>query len=125
MTFAYRLDLQGVATVGSDYRNQTHTHRYRGRRIRRTQATGVYDSRVYGRGFTAYFAYIENELAAALAEAQRDGTLRDGVGAGDLATALVVVVQGEYILSRSMDDPAKMDRAIKGAIALLGTARRP
>lgn len=72
----------------------------------------------------AYFAYIECELAAALAEAQRDGTLRDDLAAGDLATALVAVVQGGYILSRAMDDPSRMDRAIAGAIALLGTARR-
>ncbi len=68
------------------------------------------------------FAYVERALSDALAEAQRDGALTAGLDAADLAASIVAVVQGGYVLARAAQDPTQMDRATRGAVALLDAA---
>ncbi len=54
----------------------------RGCRLGRIAAEPVIADGAIREPIAAYFAYIEGELAAALADAQRDGTLRDDLAAG-------------------------------------------
>jgi TetR/AcrR family transcriptional repressor of nem operon len=64
-------------------------------------------------------ARVQSELADALREAQRDGTLDPALEPDELAATLAAVVQGGYVLARAEQDPAPFDRAIAGARALL------
>ncbi len=71
---------------------------------------------------STYFAYIKQELVAALEQAQREGSLNQTIDATNLATTLVAVVQGGYVLARALQDPQQMEHAIRGALALLDTS---
>jgi len=57
-----------------------------------------------------------------LQEAQRDGALRPDLDTTDLAASLLAVVQGGYVLARAAQDPLAMERATRGALALLDAA---
>lgn len=72
----------------------------------------------------SYFSYIEQEICATLEQAQREGTLSSTIDAASIATTLVAVVQGGYVLSRALQDPHQMDQAIHGALSLLETLER-
>ncbi len=61
-------------------------------------------------------------MAAVLSDAQRDGALRPELDTTDLAASLVAVVQGGYVLARATQDPTQMERATRGALALLDVA---
>ncbi|GHO51300.1 hypothetical protein [Ktedonospora formicarum] len=37
----------------------------------------------------------------------------------DMATTLVAIVQGGYVLARALQDPQQMGKALRGALALL------
>ena len=97
----------------------------RGCRLGRLTAEPVIADAAIREPIAAYFTYVEEELAAALDEAQRGGILRDDLSVGDLASTLLAVVQGGYVLARAFDDPSQMDRAVQGAVELLGVALRP
>ncbi len=72
----------------------------------------------------SYFAYIERELALALEQARHEGALSESINAANVATALVAVVQGGYVLARALQDPRQMDQAIRGALELLDAIER-
>ncbi len=87
----------------------------------------VHDADVVAHGalrepIAASFAYVERALADALIEAQREGALAGDLDAADLAASIVAVVQGGYVLARAAQDPIQMDRATRGAVALLDAA---
>jgi len=87
----------------------------------------VHDADVVAHGalrepIAASFAYVERALADALTEAQREGALTGDLDAADLAASIVAVVQGGYVLARASRDPTQMDRATRGAVALLDMA---
>jgi TetR/AcrR family transcriptional repressor of nem operon len=67
----------------------------------------------------AYFAYVEQELAEVLVQAQQEGTLSKNVSTTDLAATLIAIVQGGYVLARAFQDPECMHQAIRGALALI------
>lgn len=67
------------------------------------------------------FAWLQGRLAEVVAEGQAAGELDRAQDPGDLAAALVAVLQGGYVLARSAADPAPFDRAVRGALALLAT----
>ncbi|MBO0792398.1 MAG: TetR/AcrR family transcriptional regulator [Ktedonobacteraceae bacterium] len=73
---------------------------------------------------SSYFLYCKQEIAAALEQAQREGTISATIDAADVATTLIAVVQGGYVLARASQDPQQMDQAIHGALALLDTIER-
>jgi len=73
---------------------------------------------------SSYFAHLEQELAAALEQAQQEGTLSQTISATAMAAMLVAVVQGGYVLARAFQDPHQMDQAIRGALALLDEIER-
>ena len=73
----------------------------------------------------SFFRYSEQEISAALTQAQREGALSEAINTTDLATTLIAVLQGGYVLSRALQDPHQMDQAVRGALALLdGIERR-
>jgi AcrR family transcriptional regulator len=73
----------------------------------------------------SYFASVERMLTTVLLEAQQEGSIEPDLHAADLATSLVAVVQGGYVLARANQDPARLDRATRGALSLLdGVSRR-
>jgi AcrR family transcriptional regulator len=69
-----------------------------------------------------YFTELERYLAKALADAQRAGELSPKHKPRDLATMLVAVVQGGYVLSRIHRDKDALHRASTAALALLRDA---
>jgi AcrR family transcriptional regulator len=73
---------------------------------------------------SSYFRYIQQEIATALEQAQREGTLSASIDATNVATTLVAVVQGGYVLARALQDPHQVDQAINGALALLDAVER-
>ena len=70
---------------------------------------------------SSYFRYTEQEIASALEQAQREGTLSETINVTEVAAMLVAVVQGGYVLARALQDPQQMEQAIGGALALLDT----
>jgi len=73
-----------------------------------------------------YFAALNGRLAAALQEAIAAGDLPAELDAADLAAALAATVQGGYVLARTGNDAKAMQRATRGALALLeAAAARP
>jgi TetR/AcrR family transcriptional regulator, transcriptional repressor for nem operon len=74
--------------------------------------------------FQAFFLYTEQEIVTALKQAQLEGTLSETIDATDVATTLVAVVQGGFVLARALQDPHQMDQTMHGALALLDTIER-
>jgi len=70
-----------------------------------------------------YFKAAERALRSALRDAQRERTLARGVDADDVAVTLLAIVQGGYVLSRSMRDADKLRDAVRGAVHLLEASR--
>ncbi|GHO83114.1 TetR/AcrR family transcriptional regulator [Dictyobacter formicarum] len=73
---------------------------------------------------SSYFLYTQQEIAAALKQAQNEGSLSESIDTTNIATMLVAVVQGGYVLARALQDPQQMDQAIDGALTLLDTIER-
>ncbi|MGN7126766.1 TetR/AcrR family transcriptional regulator [Methylorubrum thiocyanatum] len=66
-----------------------------------------------------FLAEITRRVAASLAEAQADGSLSKELNPTVIATTLVAVVEGGFILARTHWDPRRMQIAIDGAVHLL------
>jgi AcrR family transcriptional regulator len=64
--------------------------------------------------------WLQRRLATLIAEAQSAGELPAGLAPLPTAAALTAVLQGAYVLARASADPASFDRAVNGALALLG-----
>jgi len=69
-----------------------------------------------------YFSRVEALVDEALAEAQANGDLDQGLDRRAVAAALVAVVQGGFLLSRARQDRAAVAAATQGAWALLEAA---
>ncbi len=67
---------------------------------------------------------IAERLKASLAEAQAAGQLRAELDAADVATTLLAVIEGGYVLARTHWDPVRLTRAVAGAGQLLKAATR-
>ncbi|MDX2645707.1 TetR/AcrR family transcriptional regulator [Streptomyces sp. PA03-1a] len=65
------------------------------------------------------FEWLRGRLADVLAEGQARGEIAPGLDTGDIATALVAVLQGGYVLARAAGSAAPFDQAVSGALALL------
>jgi TetR/AcrR family transcriptional repressor of nem operon len=72
-----------------------------------------------------YFAATRAALAQAVRDAVAGGDLRADTDPGDLAAALVGVVQGGFVLARAADDDAAMTSATRAMAALVRAARNP
>ena len=66
-----------------------------------------------------YFSYAENKMAEAFAEAKQQGALSGEADPVDLASAMMAMVQGSYVLAMANNDPTVLDKALRGAMTLL------
>ncbi|MFB6889549.1 TetR/AcrR family transcriptional regulator [Kitasatospora sp. NPDC056327] len=69
------------------------------------------------------FEWLRGRIAEVIAEGRERGELRPGADPGDLAAAVVAVVQGGYVLARAADGTEPFERAVRGALALLAAQR--
>ncbi len=67
---------------------------------------------------------IADRLQASLAEAQAAGQLRPELSAAAVATTLLAVIEGGYVLARTHWEPERLARAVEGAGQLLAIATR-
>lgn len=67
----------------------------------------------------AYFEYLEELLANAFTDAQRDKAIRLDVDPRQMATLLIAVLQGGFVLSRIHRDNDAINRASSSALILL------
>ncbi|CAG2160386.1 TetR/AcrR family transcriptional regulator [Cupriavidus numazuensis] len=65
------------------------------------------------------FTWITARLAALLAQAQASGSLPSNMDADVLATTVVAVRQGGYVLARAANSPEPYAKAVQGLIILL------
>lgn len=91
----------------------------RGCRIGRlANENAVFDAALHA-PIAAYFQAVEQQVATVIAAAVTAGTLPSGLDPETTARTLVATVQGGYILSRALQDPARCGQACQGAMALL------
>lgn len=95
-----------------------------GCRLGRMAQEEVLNQQALRHPISSYFLYTQQEIAAALKQAQNGGSLSESTDTTNIATMLVAVVQGGYVLARALQDPQQMDQAINGALALLDTIER-
>lgn len=67
------------------------------------------------------FEHIEKLVEEAINDAQRDGEIRAEVAARDLASMVIAVVQGGFILARARRDSRLLEGASRAAYELLLT----
>ncbi len=96
----------------------------RGCRLGRMTQEEVLSQESLRHPIASYFVYTEQEIGTALEQAQREGTLSETVNSTDVATTLVAIVQGGYVLARALQDPQQMGQALRGALALLDSIER-
>jgi len=65
--------------------------------------------------------WLHGRLTDVLAEGQAAGEFPAELNAGEVAEAIVAVLQGGYVLARAADSPEPFHRAIRGVLALLAT----
>ncbi|WP_067971921.1 TetR/AcrR family transcriptional regulator [Nocardiopsis trehalosi] len=70
------------------------------------------------------FAWVTGRIADLLAEGRAAGEVDPGLDPAAAAAALVAVVQGGYVLARAAGSAEAYERAVAGALSLLGGATR-
>ncbi|MFG1648170.1 TetR family transcriptional regulator C-terminal domain-containing protein [Amycolatopsis sp. NPDC049252] len=70
-----------------------------------------------------FFRWLQDRLAEMLTDAQTQGDLTASLDPAELASTIVAVMQGGYVLARAADDPAQFSHAVSGLRALLEQAR--
>ena len=66
-----------------------------------------------------YFSYTESKLTKAFSEAKQNGDLHGDTDPTDLASAMLAMVEGSYILAIASNDPTVLDKALRGVVTLL------
>jgi TetR/AcrR family transcriptional regulator, transcriptional repressor for nem operon len=79
----------------------------------------VLEDDVLRRPVVRYFKAAEKHLRAAVTEAQQRGEISGKVDCDDLASMLLTVIQGGYLVSRAHRDPDKLGKAVRAAVSLL------
>ncbi|WP_410674200.1 TetR family transcriptional regulator C-terminal domain-containing protein [Amycolatopsis sp. cmx-4-68] len=121
---AQQLDLTGSAV------DRIVTYLLRGRDVRKGCPVGglTYDPDVVvtpelRRPIDEFFRWLRHHLAELLTEAQAHGELTAALDPAELASTIVAVMQGGYVLARAADDPAQFSHAVSGLRALLAQSR--
>jgi TetR/AcrR family transcriptional regulator, transcriptional repressor for nem operon len=65
------------------------------------------------------FAMVRDRLAAVLDEGRRNGEFNSSADPAAIATALIAVLQGGYVLARASSSADTYTQAVDGALALL------
>jgi AcrR family transcriptional regulator len=71
------------------------------------------------------FAAVRERLAAVIDEGRQNGELDPSVDPAAIATALVAVLQGGYVLARAADSADIYAQAVDGALELLAACSTP
>ncbi|MGH3293913.1 MAG: TetR/AcrR family transcriptional regulator [Trebonia sp.] len=71
------------------------------------------------------FAAVRKRLAAVLTEGRQSGELNPSVDPAAVATALIAVLQGGYVLARAADSADTYTQAVDGALGLLAACSTP
>jgi AcrR family transcriptional regulator len=67
------------------------------------------------------FDWLQGRLAGVIAQGQQSGEISPELDPTVIATTLVAVLQGGYVLARAEGSAEPFERAVEGALALLGT----
>ena len=86
---------------------------------RLTMDPDVMDDQELRRPVESAFAAVRERLAAILREGRQNGELNPSVDPAAVATALVAVLQGGYVLARAADSADTYTQAVEGALGLL------
>jgi TetR/AcrR family transcriptional regulator, transcriptional repressor for nem operon len=70
------------------------------------------------------FAHLQQRLAEVLLQGQKNQEFQIDFNAADLATMIVSVLQGSYVLARAENSDASFKRAINGLLHMLSTLIR-
>jgi len=84
----------------------------------------VFASEPASEPLAGFFRWLGGALADVLEEGRASGELEPDLPVQQVATALVAVVQGGYVLARAAHDPGRFDEAVEGGLAMLATYRR-
>lgn len=71
-----------------------------------------------------YFTHVDALIQAAVVEAQHNGALRADLDADEVSATIMATIQGGFLLSRATRDSAAIERATRGAWALLAAAAK-
>ena len=93
----------------------------RGCRLARLANEAAVELPAFRQPIAAFLDRIIELLHASLAEAQASGQLRPGIAPSIVATTLLAVIEGGYVLARAHWEPRYMAEAVGGALALLRT----
>jgi TetR/AcrR family transcriptional repressor of nem operon len=91
---------------------------------RRAGDADVLDSAALRVVLASTFDRIRALTVEVVAQGIERGELRPDVEPSELADTILAVVQGGYVLARAAADPAPFERAVHGAVALLGHQRQ-
>ncbi len=86
---------------------------------RMTEDPDVIGDAVLRKPIEETLAWYERRIAELLAEGQESGELAAGFVPGQVAAAIVAVVQGGYVLAKAAQSVEPFDNAIEGAVTLL------
>jgi TetR/AcrR family transcriptional regulator, transcriptional repressor for nem operon len=86
---------------------------------RLTMDPDVMDDQELRRPVENAFAAVRERLAAVLSEGRKNGELDPSVDPAAVATALIAVLQGGYVLARAADSADTYSQAVEGALGLL------
>jgi TetR/AcrR family transcriptional regulator, transcriptional repressor for nem operon len=86
---------------------------------RLTMDPDVMDDQELRRPVEDAFAAVRERLTAVLGEGRQNGELDPSVDPAAVATALVAVLQGGYVLARAADSADTYTQAVEGALGLL------
>lgn len=84
-----------------------------------TQDPEVMASPILSEPIKETFAWLRDRVAKVVAEGRDSGELREDLDPDRLASTIVAVLQGGYVLARAAGDPAEFYRATTGLVALL------
>jgi hypothetical protein len=70
------------------------------------------------------FAVVRERLTAVLTEGRENGELDPSVDSAAIATVLVAVLQGGYVLARAANSADTYTQAVEGVLALLARSTR-
>lgn len=66
--------------------------------------------------------WLQGRIAEIIATGQQNGELKQTLDPVELASTLIAVLQGGYVLARAAQSAEPFDRAVAGALALLNAA---
>lgn len=117
--------MDAIFAAGKPPRQQLHDYltrqraALRGCRLGRLANETVMENPELRRHVAAYLDHVEGLIRRVFDEGQRQGVLTAGVSAEAAGALFLSVIQGGFVLARAHWDPERMERALRGAEAVL------